>query len=655
MLDHLIGRPSANWRRIQVILVLLGGHTLSKLCDRYNFSNALIVRWNRRLTKFSPLQLILFTLMAVHALNNCLLLVGLEGPEPLAHLYNRSYFRASWILTALDAGFWTAMPIRPRWVRDLLAPLFSFVYLFFPNAADSMVRRFRATVTVEAMRVSWQKQLNPIFNLVCKLARPWFGVKRRVLIPRPAQGAHDDEPIAAYVYFTGAPSAYASSQSIILSIPGGGFVTMPPPCHESYFAFWCKDTNVPIIAIDYKKAPEFPYPYAVNECFDAYRTIVETRGRCLGLDGLREVAIREGGLRRHHTEVPIALVGDSAGGNLATAVMYKILEWRNLARPQGLVLIYPCLNFNISSWMSPGQIKLFRAQSVKSMTSLWEARSHYKHKSPLSTFSDTESKWRHIHYPSIEEQVQTPVERLQTLLTDQVPLRTKKAQLTMTSRMTYFNDRVLTPDLMRTMAILYIGPHNQPDFHNDYYLSPIVGPEHLLAQFPKTYLICGEVDPMVDDTLLFAGRIRQAKLRASRRRNATTAAVSALTPLNDGDVIPHAAPKPFIVGGDESPPPDPEDELILPPVESYTRLYPAASGTNIADALPATSGGIGEEQLGVEVRLLAGMSHAFLSMIPFLPEAASSTKYIAAWFADILAVNSAEGEAPPVSLGGFRR
>jgi len=61
------------------------------------------------------------------------------------------------------------------------------------------------------------------------------------------------------------------------------------------------------------------------------------------------------------------------------------------------------------------------------------------------------------------------------------------------------------------MAILYIGPHQNPDFATDYYLSPILTPAHLLAQFPPLLLQCGEKDPFVDDTVIFAGRVREAK------------------------------------------------------------------------------------------------------------------------------------------------
>ena len=61
------------------------------------------------------------------------------------------------------------------------------------------------------------------------------------------------------------------------------------------------------------------------------------------------------------------------------------------------------------------------------------------------------------------------------------------------------------------MAILYIGPHRNPDFATDYHISPILAPARLLAQFPPLLMQCGEKDPFVDDTVIFAGRVREAK------------------------------------------------------------------------------------------------------------------------------------------------
>jgi len=99
-----------------------------------------------------------------------------------------------------------------------------------------------------------------------------------------------------------------------------------------------------------------------------------------------------------------------------------------------------------------------------------------------------------------------------------------ETRLTMTSRVGYFQDKIISPSMMRAMAILYIGPNQNPDFETDFRLSPVLAPNELLARFPLTLLMCGEKDPFVDDAVIMAGRIREAKrekrmeLRQTRRR-----------------------------------------------------------------------------------------------------------------------------------------
>lgn len=85
---------------------------------------------------------------------------------------------------------------------------------------------------------------------------------------------------------------------------------------------------------------------------------------------------------------------------------------------------------------------------------------------------------------------------------------------------------------MRAMAILYIGPKRNPDFETDYYISPILAPSHILAHFPPVYLICGERDPFVDDTVIFAGKIREAK--RARKAEAEFAAQKRSARSNEG-------------------------------------------------------------------------------------------------------------------------
>lgn len=71
-------------------------------------------------------------------------------------------------------------------------------------------------------------------------------------------------------------------------------------------------------------------------------------------------------------------------------------------------------------------------------------------------------------------------------------------RLTMSSMAGYFQDRILTQSMMRAMAILYVGPRRQPDFDHDYFLSPIVAPARLLAEFPPCLFVCGEKDPICE-------------------------------------------------------------------------------------------------------------------------------------------------------------
>lgn len=112
--------------------------------------------------------------------------------------------------------------------------------------------------------------------------------------------------------------------------------------------------------------------------------------------------------------------------------------------------------------------------------------------------------------PPTKEEVASTVAHHTASLVSGRP-RQLKTRLAVSSMISYFNDRILTPEMMRAMIILYVGPHNRPDFSTDYLLSPLLAPEALLADFPKTFLLTGERDPLVDDTVVFAGRLRQAK------------------------------------------------------------------------------------------------------------------------------------------------
>ncbi|KAI2465782.1 alpha/beta-hydrolase [Annulohypoxylon bovei var. microspora] len=486
-------------------------------------------------------------MMYLYAARNFSTLVGLANPEPMANMYDAKYFRATWVLTALDAGFWTAMKIRKKWIRDIAGLVFSLFYMVAAERADEKVRKVRGTLTVDHLRVSWNKGTSPYLRTFQNLMRPRFTrwPARAIRIPRPGTSDYR-EPVSGWLYYDGPVSDLEHISKMILDIPGGGFVAMDPRCNDDKLFAWAGKTGLPVLSLDYKKAPEFPYPYALNECFDVYATIVRSRGRCIGMSGL---------------EIPsVVVTGDSAGGNLATAMTLMIVEsaadrrrsstQADLPVPAGLVLLYPGLDMNIGNWMSDEQMSLIKDRRMRVTNKDYLRRKNMQYNDLVGTphqsddedeeppglapgarssESDTRADEDGARDPQPEyshanrqrwarSQSSAPASSLDAkpMSHRPEPMRTR---LAMASMISYFNDRVLTPEMMRAMIILYIGPHNRPDFSQDYLLSPILAPDFLLQKFPKTYFLTGERDPLVDDTVIFAGRLRRAKHASHSQRS----------------------------------------------------------------------------------------------------------------------------------------
>ncbi|KAL8772443.1 MAG: hypothetical protein Q9209_002394 [Squamulea sp. 1 TL-2023] len=473
------------------------------------------------------------TLLWLYISRNFAKIVGLESPEPLANLYTRSYFRATWITTALDAGFWTAMKIRTKWLRDLASMIFTIYYLIAAEQADEKVRKVRGLLTVDHLRVSWHKSTTPYLSFVTKAMRPKLTryPPRAIRIPRPANSSYKD-PVNGWLYFDGPLSALKSHTKIVLDVPGGGFVAMNPRHHEDKLLGWAAKLELPVLSLDYRKAPEYPYPYALNECFDVYNSLIATQGRCIGLSGA--------------TVPRIIVTGDSAGGNIATGMTLLILEnnesqrhtsQETLPLPEGLILIYPGLDMNIGNWMSDEQMALIQDRRTRKRNKnilRRKSEDYYKLTPDTPHPSDEEDKALsptvaakdnstiitadNKSLPPLKPPTDAELDLIahptlahqSTTLASSKP-RLLKTRLAMSSMISYFNDRILTPEMMRAMIILYVGPHARPDFSTDYLLSPLLAPESLLSKFPKTCFLTGERDPLVDDTVIFAGRLRQAK------------------------------------------------------------------------------------------------------------------------------------------------
>jgi acetyl esterase/lipase len=83
--------------------------------------------------------------------------------------------------------------------------------------------------------------------------------------------------------------------------------------------------------------------------------------------------------------------------------------------------------------------------------------------------------------------------------------------------MSYFSDRIITPNFLSAMALLYLGQNSSANPLTDMLLSPVVTPDEILEEFPKVWIMCGECDPFVDDSVVFAARVRHAVAKKRER------------------------------------------------------------------------------------------------------------------------------------------
>ena len=124
-------------------------------------------------------------------------------------------------------------------------------------------------------------------------------------------------------------SEHIKAETLIIHIHGGGFIGQTSFTHQNYTRQWAKSLNIPVLCIDYRLAPNHPFPDALDDVWQSYTWIVKYAHKFLGI-------------------VPhkIILAGDSAGGNFAIGVIIKAKSC-GFRIPDGLLLVYPAVNMDI--------------------------------------------------------------------------------------------------------------------------------------------------------------------------------------------------------------------------------------------------------------------------------------------------------------------
>jgi len=115
----------------------------------------------------------------------------------------------------------------------------------------------------------------------------------------------------------------SARKGIILYLHGGAYALGSPRMHREFLSRLAKTCRRQVLSLDYRLAPEHPFPAALEDCLSAYDWL----------------------LSQGFAPSEIALAGDSAGGGLAAAALVAL---RDLHRelPACAVCISPWLDLS---------------------------------------------------------------------------------------------------------------------------------------------------------------------------------------------------------------------------------------------------------------------------------------------------------------------
>jgi acetyl esterase len=133
---------------------------------------------------------------------------------------------------------------------------------------------------------------------------------------RTVPGPGGDIPVRVYV-----PTTEPGPRPVLVYFHGGGWVIGDLETHDSTVRALASGSGATVVSVDYRLAPEHPFPAPLDDCLAAVRWVAD-HGAEIDVDPAR-----------------LAVAGDSAGGNLAAAVVLALRDTGPALRAQ--VLVYP--------------------------------------------------------------------------------------------------------------------------------------------------------------------------------------------------------------------------------------------------------------------------------------------------------------------------
>ena len=163
-------------------------------------------------------------------------------------------------------------------------------------------------------------------------------------------------------------SAGAPGRGVVLYLHGGGYVAGSPATHRPITAALARLTGRRVFSLDYRLAPEYRFPAALDDAMAGYRWL----------------------LRQGMPPESVALAGDSAGGGLVLATLLRVRD-EQLPPPACAVCFSPWTDLEgtgESVSLNNGQCAVFRPDNIVQFARVYlaeaPARNPYASPSPPS-------------------------------------------------------------------------------------------------------------------------------------------------------------------------------------------------------------------------------------------------------------------------------
>ncbi|VUC23915.1 unnamed protein product [Clonostachys rosea] len=145
---------------------------------------------------------------------------------------------------------------------------------------------------------------------------------RDIRISRREVSVRDGAVIGLRLY---EPMTEGKSRTVFFNVHGGGWTVGTTETEENQNRLVCFKNNIVVISVDYRRAPEFPFPYPLNDAYDAFKWLIKNA--------------EELGVSPHR----ILIGGGSAGANIASqsAVIAQMARDEGISGIIGQVLNIP--------------------------------------------------------------------------------------------------------------------------------------------------------------------------------------------------------------------------------------------------------------------------------------------------------------------------